>query len=174
MFTRKARVAICVVALAVTAAPLSGTTVDAATCGPDSKTANLNFTFKDLDGRDVTLSAFKGKVILLDFWATWCGAVQVRDPRPSSSCTRNIARRAFRSLAWRWTTRSRALKEYAQQMKMNYPVLVGEGREDILEAFGPMPGLPTTFIIDREGKICKSHTGFEKKETFEQEIKSLL
>ena len=173
MFTRKARVAICVVALAVTAAPLSGTTVDAATCGPDSKTANLNFTFKDLDGRDVTLSAFKGKVILLDFWATWCGPCKFEIPGFIELYTKYRSQ-GLQVLGLAVDDPVPALKEYAQQMKMNYPVLVGEGREDILEAFGPMPGLPTTFIIDREGKICKSHTGFEKKETFEQEIKSLL
>lgn len=173
MFTRTARVAICAVALAVTAAPLSGTTVDAATCGPDAKTANLNFTFKDLDGRDVTLSDFKGKVILLDFWATWCGPCKFEIPGFVELYTKYRSQ-GFQVLGLSVDDPVPALKTYAQQMEMNYPVLVGEGREDILEAFGPMPGLPTTFIIDREGKICKSHTGFEKKETFEQEIKALL
>ena len=54
------------------------------------------------------------------------------------------------------------------------PVLVGQGREDVVEAYGPMIGLPTTFIIGRDGKICTSHTGFTEKDTFEQQIKALL
>lgn len=55
-------------------------------------------------------------------------------------------------------------------MKMNYPILVGQGREDVTEAFEPMPGLPSTFIIGRDGKVCSSHTGFTEKEKFEEQI----
>ena len=173
MFTHRARVALCAVGLAVITAPLGATAVNAATCGPDAKTANLDFTFKDLDGRDVTLSSFKGKVILLDFWATWCGPCKFEIPGFIELYTKYRSQ-GFQVLGLAVDDPVPALKAYAEQMKMNYPVLVGEGREDILEAYGPMPGLPTTFIISRDGKICSSHTGLEKKETFEKEIKALL
>ena len=57
---------------------------------------------------------------------------------------------------------------------MNYPVLVGLGRDDVQEAFGPIYGIPTTIVINRDGEICKRHIGFSSKEQFEKEIKALL
>jgi hypothetical protein len=59
-------------------------------------------------------------------------------------------------------------------MHTNYPVLVGQGRDDVVEAFGPILGLPTTFIIGRDGSICTSHSGLTERETFERQIKALL
>jgi peroxiredoxin len=69
-----------------------------------------------------------------------------------------------------------SLKPFADKFKMNYPVLVGDGRDDIkgAKAYGPMWGLPKTFVIARDGKICKTHIGFSQKETLERQIKSLL
>ena len=57
---------------------------------------------------------------------------------------------------------------------MDYPVLIGDGRDDVKDAFGPLYGFPTTFLINREGDICHQHTGYAPKEQFEQEILSLL
>jgi hypothetical protein len=77
-------------------------------------------------------------------------------------------------------------KPFAQQFKMNYPVLDGENREDIEEAFGPLFGLPTSFLIARDGRICGKHEGLPRtkpsneplekvvRDIFEAEITSLL
>jgi hypothetical protein len=59
-------------------------------------------------------------------------------------------------------------------MKMNYPILIGNGEHPMLKEFGPMPGLPTTVIIDRDGNVCSSHTGLTEKAVFEETIKALL
>jgi hypothetical protein len=59
-------------------------------------------------------------------------------------------------------------------MGMTYPVLLGDGRDDLIDAYQPMPGLPTTFIIDREGHICLQHTGLGDREEFEAQIEALL
>jgi peroxiredoxin len=67
-----------------------------------------------------------------------------------------------------------AIQSFAAELGMNYPVLVGADRDDVKDAYGPPVGYPTSFIIDREGRICASHTGFVPKETFEQEILALL
>jgi peroxiredoxin len=142
-------------------------------CARDAKPANLNFTLKDMNGNDVVLSAHKGDVILLDFWATWCGPCKFEIPGFIELYTQ-YRDQGFQVLGFSVDDPVPALQEYAKQMKMNYPVLVGQGREDVTEAFGPMPGLPTTFIIGRDGKICTSHTGFTEKEKFEEQIKSLL
>ena len=66
------------------------------------------------------------------------------------------------------------LKAFAEEFNINYFVLIGDGRDDVKEAFGPLYGFPTTFIIGRDGKICTQHTGFASKEQFELEIKALL
>jgi peroxiredoxin len=68
------------------------------------------------------------------------------------------------------------LRPFIQQYKMNYPVLVGEGRDDLMgpKGYGATSVFPTTFVIGRDGRICKKHEGLSSKERFEQEIKSLL
>ena len=58
--------------------------------------------------------------------------------------------------------------------EVNYPLLVGLGRDDVQEAFGPVWGIPVTFYIDREGTMCKKHMGLATKEQVERDIRSLL
>ena len=66
------------------------------------------------------------------------------------------------------------LKPYAAQYKINYPILVGLGREEVQDAYGPMWGIPVSVIIDRDGRVAKKHSGIATKEQFEREIKALL
>ena len=139
----------------------------------DAKVANLNFTLKDLNGNDVTLSDHKGKVILLDFWATWCGPCKVEIPYFIDLYTEYQAQ-GFQVLGFDVDDPLPTLTAYVERMKMNYPVLIGQGRDDVLKAFGPMPGLPTTVIIGRDGTVCSSHTGLTEKAVFEEAIKALL
>jgi peroxiredoxin len=142
-------------------------------CAPDAKAANLDFTLEDLDGKDVTLSAYRGKVILLDFWATWCAPCKVEIPGFIELYSKYRSQ-GLQVLGFAVDDPVPALKAYANEMGMNYPVLIGQGRNDVLEAFGPMVGLPTTLIIGRDGRICSRHTGFVPKDRFERDIRSLL
>ena len=66
------------------------------------------------------------------------------------------------------------IKPYAEEYEVNYALLVGNGREDVQIAFGPLLGIPVTVIIGRDGIIAKKHTGIATKEQFEREIKALL
>lgn len=159
--------------LAVTATSVHGQAGPAAICEPDPRGANLNFTLKDLNGNDVNLSAFKGKVILLDFWATWCGPCKVEIPYFIDLYT-TYREQGLQVLGFDVDDSLPELTEYVERMKMNYPILIGEGRDDVLKAFGPMIGLPTTVIISRDGTVCSSHTGLTEKATFEDAIKALL
>ena len=122
------------------------------------KPAKLDFTLKDMHGVDVHLESFKGKVILLNFWATWCGPCRAEIP----------------SLGLSVDDTAEKLLPYAAEFKMNYPVLVGNGREDVQEAFGPLFGIPVSVIIGRDGVIAKKHSGIATKEQIEREIKALL
>jgi len=173
MTKRWGRRALAAACLALAAAPLGGQSARPAVCDPDAKPADLTFTIKDLQGADVALDAYRGKVILLDFWATWCGPCKIEIPGFIELYARYRSE-GLQVLGFAVDDPVPAIEAYASQMKMNYPILVGQGRDDVLEAFGPMPGLPTTFIIDRNGVICTSHTGFTEKETFEETIAALL
>ncbi len=155
--------------------PYIGEAAEGAGCDAAPKVANLNFTLKDANGKDFTLASLKGKVIVLDFWATWCPPCKVEVPWFVEFQTK-YASRGFTVVGVSVDDAPEALRSFAEKFKMNYPVLVGDGRDDIKgpKAYGPMWGLPKTFVIGRDGKICKTHVGFSQKETLEQQIKSLL
>ncbi len=154
--------------------PYVGEAAEGVGCDPVKKTANLNFMLKDMNGRDFNLAAHKGKVIVLDFWATWCPPCKVEIPWFVEFQTKYAAK-GFTVIGVSVDDPMAKLKPFADEFKMNYPVLFGDGH-DIQgpKAYGPMWGLPKTFVIGRDGKICKTHVGFSQKATLEAQIKSLL
>lgn len=146
-----------------------------AACDPHAKEANLNFTFKDLQGKSVTLSDYKGKVVLLDFWATWCPPCRKEIPG-FIELYNTYKSRGFVVIGVSMDEAEDTpdVKHYAAQIKMNYPILLGYGREDDLKpAFGELP-LPTSFVIARDGRICERHDGLTSKQQVEREITGLL
>jgi thiol-disulfide isomerase/thioredoxin len=142
-------------------------------CPADAKDANLNFTLKDVSGKDVALTDYKGKVILLDFWATWCGPCKVEIPHFIEFQTA-YGQQGFQVVGVSVDDTLDKLEPYVRDMKMNYLVLQGLGHDDLQDAFGPIFGIPVSVLISRDGKICATHTGLTGKDTFEREIKSLL
>ena len=142
-------------------------------CPANAKPANLDFTLKDMNGKDVKLSAYKGKVILLDFWATWCGPCKLEIPWFVEFQTK-YGTKGLQALGVSVDDTVDKLKPYVAQLKMNYPVLQGLGHDDVQDAYGPLWGIPVTVVISRDGRICTKHTGISSKDSFEREIKSLL
>jgi len=137
------------------------------------KPAKLNFSFKDTNGKKVSLSDFKGKVILLDFWATWC--IPCKQEIPGFIALQNkFGDRGLQIVGLSVDDPLNAAKTYAAQMKMNYPILLAEGKEDILKAYDPIPSIPVSVIIDRRGRIAARHLGIASKDVFEKEIVPLL
>ena len=142
-------------------------------CPANAKEANLDFTVDDMHGKSVTMSAFKGKVILLDFWATWCPPCKAEIPG-FVELQKTYGEQGLQVIGVSVDDPPEKLKPFVDEFKMNYPVLVGLGRDDLQDAYGPMWGIPTTFLIDREGRICRKHSGLVGKEKYERDIKALL
>jgi peroxiredoxin len=142
-------------------------------CDGEAKPANLNFTVNDMNGQTVSLASFKGKVILLDFWATWCPPCKAEIPG-FVELQEQYGSRGLQVLGVSVDDPLDKLQPFASEFRMNYPVLLGLGRDDLQDAFGPMWGIPTTFLIDREGRICRKHSGLVGKERYEKDIKALL
>jgi thiol-disulfide isomerase/thioredoxin len=136
------------------------------------KNAPLHFTLKDMHGSDVALSSFKGKVIVLNFWATWCGPCKAEIP--DLVTLQEQYRDDLVVLGFSVDDTPEKMKPYATEYKINYPLLVGNGREDVQDAYGPLWGIPVSVIIDREGKVARKHSGIASREQFEREIKPLL
>jgi len=134
--------------------------------------APLDFTLKDMNGIDVRLASFKGKVILINFWATWCGPCRVEIPYLIE-----LQRQYGKDLVVLGVSiddTAEQLMPYATEMNVNYPLLVGAGRQEFQDAYGPFWGIPVTVFVARDGLIHKKHSGIASKEQFEHEITSLL
>lgn len=152
---------------------LSGDRVEAQGCSPDAPDANLDFTMKDMNGVEVRLADLKGKVVLLNFWATWCGPCRLEIPW-FVEFQEKYGDRGFRIVGISVDDPPEALPPFARRFKVNYPLVVGADREDVQKAYGPIFGVPITFLIGRNGRICMKHVGPASKEQFESEIRSLL
>ena len=140
-------------------------------CVADAKPAK-DFTLPTLDGKQLSLSAHKGKVVLLNFWATWCGPCKAEIPGFVE--LQQQYKNDLVVIGLSVDDTAEKAKPFVDQYKVNYPIVLGLGRDDIQDAYGPIYGIPASFLISRDGKVCKRHLGIAPKAQFEREIKGLL
>jgi thiol-disulfide isomerase/thioredoxin len=145
---------------------------DGAACMANAKPANFDFTLKDVDGNQVSLASYKGKVVLLNFWATWCGPCKAEIP--GFVRLQEKYRDQLVIVGYSVDDTAEKAKAYAAEYKMNYPILLGEGREDVQDAYGPIWGIPASFIISKDGKVCRKHMGIAPEAVFEKEVVALM
>ncbi|MEW6557702.1 MAG: cytochrome c biogenesis protein/redoxin [Elusimicrobiota bacterium] len=130
-----------------------------------------DFTLPMLNGKNLTLSDFAGKIIILDFWATWCPPCKAEIP-----FFVELQNEYKEKLVIVGVCLDRGdmddVKKFIQKMQVNYPIVVGDRK--IVEDYGGISGIPTTFIIDTNGDIKETIVGYRPKEIFENKIKTLL
>jgi len=130
------------------------------------------WSLKDLSGKTVKLSDFKGKVVVLDFWATWCPPCRAEIP-------------GFVDLQKRYEKQgvtvigvsldqggTEVVSSFVKAQGINYPIVMGT--DEVTAQYGGIEGIPTTFVIDPKGNIVSKHEGSTEKDVFDAEIKKLL
>ena len=131
-----------------------------------------DFTLSTVDGSKLTLSEYAGNVIILDFWATWCGPCRMGIPEFVKLYSR-YKNQGFIMIGINLDRGGRdKVKSFMKEMKINYPVVYGNS--ETTRDFGGIRGIPTAFIIDRNGNIAKKLVGYRPGSVFENEIRKLL
>lgn len=142
----------------------------------DATPANLrkaapDFTLVDANGASIRLSDFKGKVVLLDFWATWCHGCKTEIPwymefqQKYRDKGLSVIGVAMDEDGWK------SVKPYIDKIKINYTIVVGN--QELAKQYGA-ESLPVSLLIDREGKVAESHAGMVDKAAFEKDVQTLV
>jgi len=130
-----------------------------------------DFTLEDSNGAPLQLSSYKGKVVLLDFWATWCHGCKTEIPwfiefqSKYKDAGLTVIGVSLDGDGWK------VVKPFLKEKKFNYPVALGN--DDIAKLYGIGP-MPVSLLIDRDGNIADSHPGVVDRDAWEKEIRALL
>jgi len=131
-----------------------------------------NFSLKDAGGSAVNLVDYRGKVVLVNFWATWCGPCEVEIPW-FVEFEQKYKDRGFAVLGVSMDDDGwKSVRPYVASHKINYRIVIGS--EVVSQQFGDIDSLPTSFVLDRQGRIATNHVGLVDKSEYQNEIVKLL
>jgi peroxiredoxin len=131
-----------------------------------------DFTLTSLDGKNVTLSDYRGQAVLLNFWATWCGPCKIEMPW-FIELQKEYGPQGLQIVGVAMDDASKEeIQKFVQEMGVNYTVLLG--KEAVGQQYGGVDVLPTTFFIDRDGKIVSREFGLQSRSLFVDNIKKSL
>ena len=131
-----------------------------------------DFTLKDATGKSLRLSGYEGKVVLLNFWATWCGPCKAEIPW-FIDFEKKYQARGFTVLGVSMDEDGwKAINPYVAAQKINYPIVLAN--EEVNELYGGIDALPTTLVIGKDGKVRFLHAGLISRAEYEKEIAQLL
>ena len=138
---------------------------------PNDRKPAPDFSLTDANGSRITLSGYKGRVVLLDFWATWCTGCKVEIPW-YVEFQKKYAQQGLTSIGVAMDDEGwQKVKPYLEIHPINYPIVLGN--PDLVEPYR-ITNMPVTLLIDREGLIADAHVGMVVKDTWEKRIRQLL
>jgi cytochrome c biogenesis protein CcmG/thiol:disulfide interchange protein DsbE len=140
------------------------------------------FTLEDLSGKKVSLASYKGKAVLINFWATWCGPCKLETPW-LVELRNQYAAQGFEVLGIsaddldrddpaKLGMEKKEISRFVQQMKMSYPVLIDGG--SLSNSYGGLDSLPASFFVDRNGNVVAAQLGLTSKDEIEGNIRKAL
>jgi thiol-disulfide isomerase/thioredoxin len=130
-----------------------------------------NFTIKTIDGKTIAAADLRGKVVLLNFWATWCPPCRAEIPDLIRLQTKYPDKLQIIGLSDD-TGPVEDVKNFVAEHKMNYPIAIADPQ---LEAqFGGVMGLPTSFVVDTQGRVVQKHIGLRNPALYDLEVRALL
>jgi thiol-disulfide isomerase/thioredoxin len=131
------------------------------------------FSMKDLEGREISSADLRGKVVLIDFWATWCQPCKKEMPG-YQKLLKLYGARGFTVVGFKFDTMmdTEDPVQFAKKIGVHYPLAVAP--DELKQKFGSIEGLPTTMLYDRQGILRKRVVGFEYTDAFESAIKPFL
>jgi peroxiredoxin len=130
-----------------------------------------DFTLTDFDGRKMTLSQHRGKVVLLDFWASWCTPCQAEVPQ-FIEWQKKYGDQGLQIIGISMDDDEGAARKFVERLRPNYPIAMGNAK--VGESYGGILGLPANIVISRDGKIMAKHVGVTDLKSLEQEIQQAL
>ncbi len=131
-----------------------------------------DFSLESLDGKTTRLSDFRGKAVLLNFWATWCGPCKIEMPW-FVDLQKRYGSQGLQIVGVAMDDGSKEdIAKFAKDMGVNYPILLG--KESVGDQYGGVPALPETFLVGRDGKIVDKIVGLRGKSEIEDSIKRAL
>jgi thiol-disulfide isomerase/thioredoxin len=129
------------------------------------------FLVNDLDGQMVSTAQLHGKVVIVNFWATWCPPCQEEIPEMMELQKQFQGKLQIIGVSMD-DGPAEAVKEFADKIGMNYPIVMGS--DGLSDEYGGIPALPTSFVVDPEGRVVQKHVGLYPEEVYEDEIRALL
>ena len=130
-----------------------------------------DFQLTDLNGNPLQLSSLKGKVVFIDFWATWCGPCRMEIPHLKELYA-SYKGKGLEMIGLSIEEDAGSVKSFVQSNGILYPVALADAK--LQQAYGGIRGIPTAFLVDKKGRIAKQVFGYNDKAVFEKEIQKLL
>jgi cytochrome c biogenesis protein CcmG/thiol:disulfide interchange protein DsbE len=138
---------------------------------PAAEHARLDFALKNTKGVDVSLATFKGSPLVINFWATYCVPCKAEIPILNALVDEHRARR-LSVVGISYDDVPPDIVKFAETTPMHYPLLVGLGHDDLMEAYEAQIALPTTWVIRADGTVVAKHIGAETREWFEAQVRA--
>jgi thiol-disulfide isomerase/thioredoxin len=130
------------------------------------------FLVNDVDGDVISTAQWRGKVVIVNFWATWCPPCREEIPEMIDLATRYRDRLQIVGVSEDDDATPQEIRAFAHNEKMNYPIVMGSG--GISKEYGGVPALPTSFLVDTNGRVVQKHVGLYPTSIYDHEIRALL